>query len=101
MPRKKRRAAKWLIRTSIGASRIELIASQLRSGLYERDQASKVSFFASSIVIFSGLWAMTNGANSSQCFLRWRRPAFSNRSYRGVEGNGVNWPNTGNPGAQL
>ena len=48
--------------------------------------------------MFSGVCAIRNGENSSQCFGRVRRPSFSRRSYIGVAGNGVICPNTGSTG---
>src|ERR1017187_3818254 len=41
---------------------------------------------------------MRNGANSSQCLGRVRRPSLARRSYSGVAGKGVICPKTGSTG---
>src|ERR1700730_11311662 len=73
----------------------------MASGLYDFDQPYFTSAWASSMVIFSGVWAMGNGMNSLQCFGRVRRPAAYNLLYNGVAGSGNIKPKIGNPGGHV
>src|SRR5713226_2368097 len=55
----------------------ELTALAKASGLYERTHPYFTSARACAMVIFSGVWAISNGMNSCQCCGRVSRPAAS------------------------